>query len=126
MLAGVRQILGHPATGLIAIAVAFMLAVMLGVASSAWRAESRAYEARIANLTRASERAEAGFRMDLASCRAAGEARQTTAASGAPTYAAQGQTPAGARRLLEQQPEGIDACARMESADQAVLSNLKK
>lgn len=125
MLAGVRQVLGHPATGLIAIAVAFVLAVMLGIASSEWKAQSRAYEARIANLTRTSERAEAGFRMELASCRAAGEARQMTAASG-PTYAAQGQTPAGARRLLEQQPEGIDACARMESADQAVLSNLKK
>lgn len=126
MLAGVRQVLGHPVTGLIAIALAFVLAVMLGVASSAWQAESRTYQARIVELTRASERAEAGFRMELASCRAAGESRQTTAASGAPTYAAQDRTPAGARRLLEQQPEGIDACARMESADQAVLSNLKK
>ena len=35
------------------------------------------------------------------------------------------ETPRGARQLLEQAPEGIDACARMESADRAVLSNLK-
>ena len=28
-------------------------------------------------------------------------------------------------QLLAAQPEGIDVCARMESADQAVLSTLK-
>jgi len=122
MLAGVRLVLGHPATGLIAIAVAFALAVALGVASSSWQGQRSDYEARIAELTRVSERAEAGFRMELASCRAANEARQVTEAA----FAAGGPTPEGARRLLEQQPEGIDACARMESADRAVLSNLKK
>lgn len=123
MLAGVRHVLGHPATGLIAIAVAFALAVALGVASGAWQSQRSDYEARIATLTRASERAEAGFRMELATCRAAGEARRQVTQT---TYAAGGPTPEGARRLLEQQPEGIDACARMESADQAVLANLKK
>ncbi|TAJ74776.1 MAG: hypothetical protein EPO51_01580 [Phenylobacterium sp.] len=122
MLAGLRQILVNPATGLVAIGVAVALAVGLGVTSANWRAQQADYEARIAELTRASEKAEAGFRMELASCQAVGEARETLA----PRVAAAGGTPAGARRLLEQQPEGIDACARMESADQAVLSNLKK
>jgi len=122
MLAGLRQFLVNPATGMIAIAVALALAVALGVVSSARQADRARYETRIAELTRASERAEAGFRMELASCQAVGEARQAPATE----VAARGSTSEGARRLLEQQPEGIDACARMESADQAVLSNLKK
>jgi hypothetical protein len=71
-------------------------------------------------LSQASERAQANLRTQLAACHAAGDARRLTEAN----YAA--KRPGGARQLLEQQPEGIDACARMESADQAVLSNLKK
>lgn len=122
MLAGLRHILVNPLTGTVALAVAFALAVTLGLASSAWQAERASYERRISELTRASERAQAGFRMELAACRAAGEARRVTEAD----FAGRGPTPEGARRLLEQQPEGIDACARMESADRAVMSNLKK
>lgn len=123
MLAGLRRFLVNPATGLIAIAVALALALLLGMASSAWESERTGYQARIAEMGRAAEKAEAGFRMELASCQAAGSARQVTTEA---EFAARGPTPEGARRLLEQQPEGIDACARMESADQAVLSNLKK
>lgn len=122
MLAGLRQFLVNPATGMIAIAVALALAVAMSVMSSTWRAERESYETRISELTRASERAEASFRMELASCQAVGEARRAPATE----VAVRGSTSEGARRLLEQQPEGIDACARMESADQAVLSNLKK
>lgn len=120
MLAVLRQALMSPMTGPIALAVALMLAVALGVSASQWEAEAARYEARIRELTQASERAETGFRTELAACRAAGAAREKAAG-----YAAAGGAPAGARRLLEQQPEGIDACARMESADRAVLSNLK-
>lgn len=121
MLAGLRQILVNPLTGGVAVASAISLAVALGVMSSGWNAERARYEARIAELTHASEKAEASFRMELASCQAAGAARQVP-----DQRVAAADTPAGARRLLEQGPEGIDACARMESADQAVLSNLKK
>jgi hypothetical protein len=123
MLAGLRLFLVNPATGLIAIAVALALAVLLGITSSTRQAEKARYESRIVELTRAAEKAEAGLRMELASCQAAGSAREVTTEA---EFAARGPTPEGARRLLEQQPEGIDACARMESADQAVLSNLKK
>lgn len=122
MLAGLRQLLVNPVTGLVAIAVAISLAVALAVLSANWRSEQARYVSRIHDLTLAAERAEAGFRMELASCRAAGEARKTPEVQITST----GATPARARRLLEQQPEGIDACARMESADQAVLQNLKK
>jgi hypothetical protein len=122
MLAALRHILVNPATGLVGIAVAVALAVALGITSANFRAQAARYETRIEELTRASEKAEAGFRMELASCRAVGQARETPELR----VASAGGTSAGARRLLEQQPEGIDACARMESADQAVLSNLKK
>lgn len=121
MLAGLRQLLMSPVTGPIATAVAVVLALVLGVSSSAWRAEEARLQARIAELDRAAERAEAGLRMELAACRAAGDARRLPGGD----VAARGEAPQGARQLLEQQPEGIDACARMESADRAVLSNLK-
>jgi hypothetical protein len=122
MLTGFRQALMSPVTGPIATAVAVALAVVLGVATAGWEAKRARYEARIAELTQVSERGQASLRMELAACHAAGEARRLSAAE----YAANGPAPGGAKRLLAQQPEGIDACARMESADRAVLSNLKR
>lgn len=122
MLAVLRQALMNPATGPIALAVAVALAVALGISANHWEAEAERYEARILELTQASERAMTTFKAELAACRAAGAAREEAQAA---RYAAAPGAPAGARRLLEQQPEGIDACARMESADRAVLSNLK-
>ena len=123
MLAGLRHALMNPVTGPIATAIAFALAVALGVSGSMWQAERAGYERRIAELGRVSEAAQADLRTELASCHAAGAARQRVTEA---DYAAAAAAPAGARRLLEQKPEGIDACARMESADEAVLSNLKK
>lgn len=122
MLAGLRQLLMSPATGPIALAVAIALAAALGVSAGAWEAERADYEARIVELTRASDRAQTSLRTQLTACHAQGVAREAMEAE----FARRGPTSDGARRLLDQQPEGIDACARMESADQAVLSNLKK
>ncbi|MBX3482612.1 hypothetical protein [Phenylobacterium sp.] len=111
-----------PVTGPIATAIAFALAVGYGVSASNWQAAKAGYERRIADLTQASDRAQGDLRNELAACHAAGAARQQAVAADDVAAA----TPDGARRLLEQRPEGIDACARMESADRAVLSNLKK
>lgn len=111
-----------PVTGPIATAVAVALALALGLASAGWETRRAGYEARIAELTQASQRVQLSLRTDLAACHAATEARKL-ATEGGPGG---GLTPDGARRLLEQQPTGIDACARMESADRAVLSNLKR
>lgn len=122
MLAGLRHALSHPVTGPAAVAVAMVLALAYGVSASTWQAERAGYEARISQLGQAAEQAQASLRTELASCRAATEAPPATEVA----YAAADGAPAGARRLLEQQPEGIDACARMESADRAVLSNLKR
>jgi hypothetical protein len=123
MLAGLRHALMSPVTGPIATAIAFALAVGWGVSASTWQVQRADYHRRIAELTDASDRAQADLRTELAACHAAGTARQHAAEA---DYAAADAAPDGARRLLEQRPEGIDACARMESADRAVLSNLKK
>ena len=130
MLASFRQLLMSPVMGPVATAVALVLAVALGVAANGWEAREARYEARIAQLRQSAEQSEQALRTQLASCHAVGAARQLTETADAGTAArasANGASaPAGARRLLETQPEGIDACARMESADRAVLQNLKK
>ncbi|ODT88500.1 hypothetical protein [Phenylobacterium sp. SCN 70-31] len=123
MSAGLKQVLVSPITSSISIALAVALATALGISSGAWQSERAGYRQRIAELTRAADRAEAGLRSELAACHAKQVARDALEAE----FAARGTTVADeARRLLAQQPEGIDACARMESADRAVLSNLKK
>ena len=119
MLAGLKQVLTSTVTGPVAAATALVLAVALAAATSNWESQRAHYEARIAELTRQSERAQSTLRTQLAACHAADAARRLQAANA-------GAEPRGARQLLEQQPEGIDACARMESADRAVLSNLKR
>ncbi|MBL8771955.1 MAG: hypothetical protein JNK30_11285 [Phenylobacterium sp.] len=111
-----------PVTGPIATGVALALALAYGVSASMWRSERAGYEARIVELAQASNATHARLRTDLAACHAARAAPPAVVAEVGPDA----QTPAGARRLLQQGPEGIDACARMESADRAVLSNLKE
>ena len=122
MLAGLRQLLTSQVTGPVATAVAIAITVAFGIAAGNWQSQRLRYETRIMELTRASERVQSNLRTQLSACHAAGDARRLTEAELGTRQARGG----GARQLLEQQPEGIDACARMESADQAVLSNLKK
>lgn len=122
MLAEFRQALMSPVAGPIATATAFGLAVVLGVAANGWEGQRAAYEARIAQLSEAAQRSQADLRTELASCHAAANARPVEVAE----FPGAAAPSSGARKLLERQPEGIDACARMESADRAVLSNLSK
>lgn len=124
MLAGLRRFLMSPEIGPISMAVAVALAAALGVSASLWQGERAEYEARIVELSRAAERTQAGLRAELTACHQADQAREAMEAE----FAKRGPTPDRARAdaLLADQPEGIDACARMESADRAVLSNLKK
>lgn len=120
MLAGVRHILMSPATGAFATASAFGLAVALGIAASGWEVQRKAYEVRIVELSAAADLAKADLRTELTACHAATRAQQIIVSEVATREASSG----AARQLLTRRPEGIDACARMESADRAVLSNL--
>jgi hypothetical protein len=114
------RLMTHRAAGPVASALALALAGALAVDVSARGVERHAYEARLVELARNADRAQALWKAQLTACHAAGETQRVVRAD----YPA-GAAPGDARQLLERQPEGIDACARMESADQAVLSNLK-
>jgi hypothetical protein len=122
MLSGLRRALTSPVTGPVATAVAVGLAAALVVSTAGWRAEQSRYEARLATLTRAAETAQAGLKAEVAACRASDARREALEAE----FARRGGGPADADALLASSPEGIDACARMESADRAVLQNLKR
>lgn len=116
-----RQVLTNRMTGPIALVAAVIMAALLAVSWTAWQAERTMLEGRIAQLTQQSERSQSLWRAQLAACHAASGGDRVTEA----TYEPPTDPKDAARRLLTQQPEGIDVCARMESADQAVLSTLK-
>ena len=105
-------------------ASALALAAALSVATSLWEAERAEYQARIVELSRAADRTQSALRAELTACHRADQAREAMEVE----FTKRGPTPdrARANALLSAQPEGIDACARMESADRAVLSNLKQ
>ena len=122
MLSGLRRALTSPVTGPVATAVAVGLAAAFVVSAAGWRTEQARYETRLAALTRAAETAQAGLRAEVAACHASDARREALEAE----FARRGEGRANADELLAASPEGIDACARMESADRAVLQNLKR
>jgi uncharacterized membrane-anchored protein len=97
--------------GVIVLGVALMATVV-----QASRAEA-AFRARIAALTRQAEEA-AYWRARLSSCELAAAEGRKVAETGL-------SAKERARRLAQNEPAGFDVCARMESADQAVLGTLK-
>ena len=115
MLKTLGAIITSRAAGPAASAIAVALAAVLAFAWSGWEARQAELTEQIVTLTQQVERSQA-LKAELAACHAAGgdPSRLTEAA-----YA-----PGEPGKLLEG-PEGIDACARMENADRAVLSNLK-
>lgn len=126
MIHSLRHALTSRMAGPVATALAMVLAATLGLAWADWTADRAVLERRIAELTQQADRSQSLWKAQLAACHAAAGANRLTEAA----YESSGGTPGGdpkdaARRLLSQQPEGIDVCARMESADQAVLSTLK-
>lgn len=122
MKGSLGRVLTGRMTGPIASMAALAMAALLAISSTAWQAERAVLERRIAQLSQQSERTQSLWRAQLAACHAAagGSDRLTEAA-----YEPSGDPKDATRRLLTEQPEGIDVCARMESADQAVLSTLK-
>ena len=117
MIASLMKALTSRAAGPVATATAAALAVVLGVAWSGWDTERTALEARVAELSQQAQQSQSVWKARLAACHASGAGRGMTEAAFEPGR--------DGEALLSQAPEGIDACARMESADHAVLSNLK-
>jgi hypothetical protein len=121
-----RRALTHRITSLAAATAALVMGVLLAISWSTWTAERTALERRITQLTQHADRSQSLWKAQLAACHAAaGGDQKLTEATYQGAGPASGDTGEGARRLLTQQPEGIDVCARMESADQAVLSTLQ-
>jgi hypothetical protein len=113
MPASLVQILTSRAAGPIATLLAAALAVALWLNWSAAENTRARLETRIAALDKQLTIAVATQRAQVAACAAGQQA----------VIAAAGRKPTPAERLM-QQPEGFDVCARMESADQAVLDSL--
>lgn len=101
------------------LALSLVLAVALVASAATWRRERADLQARVTYLTQQSERSQSVWKARLAACQASDAPRRTIQTAGPAT----GDETVS--RLLAQGPEGIDGCARMESADQAVLSTLK-
>ncbi|WP_423352318.1 hypothetical protein [Phenylobacterium sp. VNQ135] len=122
MTDALRRTLAHRVTSLAASTAALVMGVLLAISWSTWTTQRTALERRITELTQQQDRSQSLWKAQLAACHAAAGApeRLTEAA-----YEAPQDTRDATRRLLTEQPEGIDVCARMESADEAVLSTLK-
>lgn len=105
------------AVGFLVLSIALGIALIASLVAA--KHERDGLQDRIAELTQQSERSQALWKAQLSACHAASGPTRTIQAGG-PRAGDEAE-----RRLLAQGPEGIDVCARMESADQAVLSTLK-
>lgn len=122
MISAIRRVITGPGAGPLASAVAVVMAALLVASWGGWKVERARLEGRIAELVQQSERSQSLWRAQLSACHAAARGRGLTETA----YAPPATDPRdAAQRLLAEGPEGIDVCARMESADQAVLSTLK-
>lgn len=109
----------HPVAGPVGFALAVaMCGLLVATSISATRTEA-ALRARIALLAAREARTGALLHAKLAACESAGPApieQQRVAKT---------SVEARAERLAGREPQGFDVCARMESADRAVLETLR-
>jgi hypothetical protein len=108
----------HPAAGPLGFALALVMCGLLVATSlSATRTEAQ-LRARISQLAAQDARTGALLHAKLTACQAA-TAREAKDALRPASVEARAQ------RLAQGEPQGFDVCARMESADRAVLENLR-
>jgi hypothetical protein len=121
MFARIRDTLTSPAAGLIASALALLLAVLLAVTLAAAHRHDVELDARVAKLASQLNDSGSYWRARAVACEAVGQRHQP----GVHEAKAGGKDEDAATRLASDPPAGFDVCARMESADAAVLSTLK-
>jgi len=115
------QAFTHPAAGPLGFGLSLVLcALLVGTALSAARTETQ-LRARIAQLSAQDARTGAVLHAKLAACEGAlpGPVDPQTGKMQVASVAAR------AARLAGREPQGFDVCARMESADRAVLETLR-
>jgi hypothetical protein len=115
------QAFTHPFAGPLGFGVALVLCGLL-VATSLTAARTEAHlRARIAQLSAQDARTGALLHAKLAACEGALPAEGAAAPDGTKVASVE----ARAARLAGREPQGFDVCARMESADRAVLETLR-
>lgn len=117
------QILTRPAAGPAFAALSLALAVALGFSLAESHRSRTILVERTLELSRALDAERSAAALQSASCPSAGAAQPDAIriADRAPSPDAA----AVAARLTAEPPAGFDGCARMESADQAVLATLR-
>jgi hypothetical protein len=115
------QAFTHPLAGPLGFGVSLALCAMLvGTALTAAHTETQ-LRARIAQLSAQDARTGALLHAKLAACEGALPAEGSAAPGGAVIASVESR----AARLAGREPQGFDVCARMESADRAVLETLR-
>jgi hypothetical protein len=122
MLTPIVQVLTSRAAGPAASALAVLLAILLAVTwTDARRTEAQLHR-QVAALSRQADGVGAYWQARASRCEGAGRAGRTIEVA---ARDAAGTPDEMAQRLAQEPPAGFDVCARMESADQAVLNTLK-
>jgi hypothetical protein len=120
MFRTVFQAFTHPVAGLVGFALAIIMCALLIATSTTATQTEAVLRGRIAVLAAENQRNGLALRARLAACEggSADLARNRVAVANlTPEQRAQ--------RLSGREPQGFDVCARMESADRAVLENLR-
>ena len=118
MLASVIQFLNSRLAGLLAVGTIVVLGVaLMATVVTASRTETQ-LRAQIAQLSHDNRQAATAWRARLTAC-------ETGALAGGKLTPADLSLEARAQRLAQTAPAGFDACARMESADRAVVETLR-
>jgi hypothetical protein len=123
MLTPIIQILTSRAAGPAASAVAALLAVLLALTWTGAQRTQAQLRGELAQLSREANTVGAYWQTRATSCEGASPSQARTIEVAAQDAKASPEDKA--RRLANEPPAGFDVCARMESADQAVLNALK-
>ena len=109
----------HPYAGPAGFGLAIVMCGLLVATSITATQTEAALRARIAQLAAEDARTGALLRARLVSCESAAPA------PAGPNRVTNASVDARAQRLAGREPQGFDVCARMESADRAVLETLR-
>ena len=119
MLRQFVQAFSHPMAGILGFSLAFVMAALLAATSIGASRNEAALRARIAQLAAQDARTGALLHAKLVACESAEQAAQNSRGL------ANASIDVRAERLARREPQGFDVCARMESADRAVLESLR-
>jgi len=120
MLRTVLQAFTSPVAGPVGFVLSIAMCALLVTTTISARRDEQALQTRIQTLTDQNERNGIALHARLAACES-GPADQASRQAANAALTPQQR----AERLAAKEPVGFDVCARMESADRAVLDTLK-